>query len=228
MTEEEWLKCTEPMRMLEFLREKTSDRKFRLFAVACCRRVWHLVSDEECKRATEVAERFADNLATKNELRVARKRAMRVKVATRSEDSARALAVSTSFKSAYGAAYSGYLNGVYALATVSFVGNYPANRSAFEEFIKVRDEGLRGACSLIREVWTNPFRPVTLDPSWLTPTVAALAQSIYTSRSFDQMPVLADELEKSGCDNAKILEHCRGTCVHVKGCWAIDFLLAKE
>src|SRR5262249_42655294 len=48
---------------------------------------------------------------------------------------------------------------------------------------------------LLREIFGNPFRPVTLDPAWLTSTVVALAQGIYEERAFDRMPILADALQ---------------------------------
>ena len=45
MTEAEWLTCTNPWAMIEFLAGKVSGRKWRLLAVAYARHVLHLVND---------------------------------------------------------------------------------------------------------------------------------------------------------------------------------------
>lgn len=81
---------------------------------------------------------------------------------------------------------------------------------------------------LIREVFGNPFRPVAIDPNWLTSTVVALAEGIYADRAFDRMPILADALQDAGCANDDILHHCRDNSqVHVRGCWVIDLLTGR-
>ena len=71
MTDEEWLNCTDPQLMLAFLRGKACDRKLRLFAVACSRRVWNLI-DDLGRGAVEAAENLADGLARLDEMRAAR------------------------------------------------------------------------------------------------------------------------------------------------------------
>ena len=81
---------------------------------------------------------------------------------------------------------------------------------------------------LLRECVGNPFRPVTLDPTWLTSTVVALAEGIYQDRAFDRMPILADAIQDAGCDNDDILTPCRDAArTHVRGCWVVDLVLGR-
>jgi hypothetical protein len=69
MTEGEWLECTDLYPMRKLL--EGSGRKWRLFAVACCRLVWPHIQDERSRMALEISERFADGLASIRELRTA-------------------------------------------------------------------------------------------------------------------------------------------------------------
>jgi hypothetical protein len=72
LTEADWQACADPEPLLHFLRDKGSCRKWRLFAVACCRRIAHLITDERSRRAVEVAARFADGAASEEEVEAAR------------------------------------------------------------------------------------------------------------------------------------------------------------
>jgi hypothetical protein len=90
---------------------------------------------------------------------------------------------------------------------------------------------------VLRELFGNPFRPVTLEPAWLAwngGTVPKLAQEIHDERRLPEgtldntgLAVLADALEEAGCKNADILDHCRTPGKHVLGCWVVDLLLGK-
>src|SRR5205823_12081645 len=89
-------------------------------------------------------------------------------------------------------------------------------------------DALQGQSDLLRDIFGNPFRPVAFSPSWRTDTAVSLARRMYESCEFSAMPILADALQDAGCDNADILDHCRGPGPHVRGCWVVDLVLGKE
>src|SRR5260370_13288911 len=210
MTEGEWLECTDPAPMLESLRGKASDRKLRLFACACCRRVWDLLPEMIIRQLVDVAERYVDGKATVTELGRLRK------LATRAEAryfQPHWLAVRhASVESAHWIAYGASL------------------RVPCKPVLGIGSEGAAQAI-LLRDIFGNPFRPVALDPAWLAwngGTVRKMAEAIYDDRAFDRLPILADALEEAGCTDRDILDHCRSGGDHVRGCWVIDLLLGKE
>jgi hypothetical protein len=55
-----------------------------------------------------------------------------------------------------------------------------------------------------------------------------MSRTMYNSRDFIDMPILADALEEADCTNADILNHCRQPGEHVRSCWVIDLILGKE
>src|SRR5260370_35699951 len=91
-----------------------------------------------------------------------------------------------------------------------------------------RQKEQEAQAALLRGVFGNPFRPVTLDPAGLTPKAKTLAQAIYDDRAFDRMPELAAALAEAGCTIPDILSHCRGPRPHVRGCWVVDLVLGTE
>jgi len=231
MTEAEWLACDDPEETLDFLRgQQASDRKLRLFAVACCRRLWHLVGGEESwKRAVEVAEQYADSLATGSQRSAARRA-----VASRDNEALGGMlcaAVKSVVKSIASEA---------AMDSSSIAANAAASalmaarsRAVGDDLVHANyetafeSERTRQAV-LLRDIFGNPFRPVTCHPEWRTDTALSLARGMYESRDFSAMPILADALQDAGCDGDDILSHCRSDGPHVRGCWAVDLVLGKE
>lgn len=118
----------------------------------------------------------------------------------------------------------------FGLRQVSGVADASSLSPALLTLVALTDLPRARAVALVREIFGNPFRPVTLDPAWLAwngGTVPALAQSIYDERAFDRMLILADALEDAGCHDADILAHCRGAGLHALGCWVVDLFLKK-
>jgi hypothetical protein len=117
--------------------------------------------------------------------------------------------------------------GTFDFSAVTPTPSWWADAVATER--QVRPPQVRTAkAQSLRCIFGNPFRPLSIDPSWLTTDVVVLATGIYQDRAFDRMPILADALQDAGCDNADILDHCRGPGPHVRGCWVVDLVLGKE
>ena len=77
MTEAEWQSCGDPDPMVRALPADHHQRELRLFALACARRVWHLLPPES-RDVVEEAERVSEGRDGVEELRPAMDAADRV------------------------------------------------------------------------------------------------------------------------------------------------------
>jgi hypothetical protein len=96
---------------------------------------------------------------------------------------------------------------------------------------KEGEEEARHQICLLRCIFGNPFRPVTIPPAvlaWNDRTIPKLADAIYEERTFHHLPILVEALEQAGCHNEDILKHCKQPGEHVRGCCVVDLLLGKE
>ena len=80
---------------------------------------------------------------------------------------------------------------------------------------------------LLREILGNVLCPVRFENAWRTSSVIAVARAIYEGQAFDDMPILADALSDAGCNETRVLDHCRGKGRHVRGCWVLDAVLDR-
>ena len=157
----------QPAPMLEHLRGQASDRKLRLFAVACCHQVRDLFTSDRDGEDLAVVERFADGLATEEELG---------SVHLRLPDSpTNQAAILTAHAAAVGTV------GACSTLRAEASGNLTHPKSEGDYYAAEAGE-MRRQCRLLRDIFGNPFRPVTFDPDWLTSTVIALARQMYESR----------------------------------------------
>jgi hypothetical protein len=249
MKEEQWLSCTSPDRMLRFLAGKVSDRKLRLFVCACCRRLWPLLTDERSREAVEVAERYADGLATAGQLRAAEAAAAACAqeanaACTRDASRTPPWAADAAYRAAFDPTASE--DAAYANAVVGSGRCFMAAGSRDEywragknrEAARARRAEATMQCHLLRDL-CGPvlFRPVAIAPSalaWNDGTIPLLARAAYEERCLPdgaldstRLAVLADALEESGFADTAFLSHLRGPGPHVRGCHVVDAILGK-
>jgi tetratricopeptide (TPR) repeat protein len=98
--------------------------------------------------------------------------------------------------------------------------------------VPLRKELHERTLALVRQLGRTGYinqLEVVVDRAWLcwnSGAVVQIAQSICDDNAFDQLPILADALEEAGCNEPRILAHCREDKVDRKvGSWVVGFLL---
>jgi hypothetical protein len=194
---------------------RTNPRKFRLFAVACCRLDIDAITDPNCRKLIDLSERFADGAATEAELTKLRREVYRWAVRQPTI--------------------------TYRPELVPRPRTDPARDDGDKRWISIFG-AYQTAKPAGRPVWGFmnhvPYRPLLADiigpspmtvafsPEWRTDTAVSLARQMYESREFSAMPILADALQDAGCNDELVLSHCRdANQVHVRGCWVVDLVL---
>ncbi len=256
MTEAEWLACTESQKMLASLRAQVGDRKLRLFACACVRRLWPLLSEEPSRRAVAAAELYADGLAARQGLDAAREAAGRAQ-APAGRAAFAALQAHTAALRAGGPesedsrAAQDVARGAMAVALAAALavqaclppGDFSAARVASVAVVAARLASPAGGpvpaevaeratqADLLRCLLGNPFRPVAFDPALRLANreaAVALARELSDGRDFSKAPLLADMLEDAGATDPRLLGHLRRPGPHARGCFAVDLLLDRK
>jgi hypothetical protein len=212
MTEAEWECGTDPDPMLRFVRGRASDRKLRLFAAACSRRLAAPLPDPRRRRGIDTLEQMAEGAVGLDSCRGV---AAGVRHAIPPDDRAP------------GSPPGDHLHYAALMLYREFCSSSIAARAVHAAAsLAGRTGELHEQARLMRCIVGNPFRTVK-EPRWVTPTVVPLARAIDEVRDFGRLPVLADALEEAGCDDGVLLAHCRGEGPHARGCWAIDPILGR-
>lgn len=220
MTELEWLGCDAPDSMLWFLKDKGSDRKLRLFACACCRRIWDLLGDQRSRLAVETAEVHADSPLPRKRWWAVRSGALSAATSFDRPEHARAA-------DAAQAAFDVTRENASLAATHTMMSVWGAFDAVYQNNAAGREERSQQS-HLIRDIFGNPFSAVWgATSSWDCTSGRTIAQQIYDGRAFDRLPDLGDALEEAGFSNPEISAHLRNPGPHVRGCWVIDLILGR-
>lgn len=182
-TEAEWLACTEPRWMMTCALVTSRHRKLRLFAADCCRRVWRCLSDDRLRQSVEAVEQYADGALSPEEW------AFAVQMVN---------AIVPELDSAY-LNYPAERMAGFAIQSAmnddSWMAAIDSNMAHRQAKAAIKQEELHRQARLLRCLFGNPFRPVSVAPGWLMwngRTVVRLAQPVYDGHAFDRLPILAD------------------------------------
>jgi hypothetical protein len=213
-----WLSSNDPMPMLAWLREHGNERKLRLFACACCRRLEALLRGQESWLVGEIER--GEQMAEAGGLYTPQPNLGRSVVPSPTGERQLAANVVLAVRAA----------SAWNAAREVVTASRALLRARPDSADECLDVEARAQAALVRDVFGGLFHsePVYLAGVVEHPAVLPLARAIYQDRSFAELPVLADALEDAGCTDEEMLEHCREPGEHVRGCWVVDLLLSKE
>lgn len=197
--------CSSPGRLVLFLPAAGGSRKLRLLACAWVRRLG--LACDAFLPMIESAEAFADGHISSDELILARNDAQGKLI--RSEQA-----------------------GKRPARFLHLCDPWP--RNAVTSVLDILCDGFESfqthgvLMELTRDILGDFFAPFTAPAEWLcwnNRTVWKVARKIYDEQAFADLPILGDALEEAGCEEERILRHCRGAHLHARGCYVLDGIL---
>jgi hypothetical protein len=220
---------------------QVSDRKLDLFNGWCCHALWPYLTDPRSRAAARYAEQHVEqgcpDSPEREAILLAAKAAVE-ELIKKAHHAPTAAECRRRFVYAWAAQIAQQAlghdqpnRGVYAnaLLTAQAFGYANDERAAcLPGSEELRDERLKTQAAIFRDIVGNPFDPVALDPRWRTEDTLGLARGIYEDRAFVRLPLLGDALMDAGCDDERLLSHCRTRGSHARGCWAVDLILGKS
>jgi hypothetical protein len=232
-----WAESADAIRMVRgLLRQRPTPtlRKLRLYGVATCRRFWDRLPGAEARAAVETLEAYIEGQAVWRDVVAARRRASEAHIHT----------AATAFGLESVATRLAEVHAGYYWELVDFTLNQSAylggveRGQAYDTGYNWVVAGLRpdlqagfsdpDQAALVRCVFGGAARKSGLERRQVTATVVGLARTMYDSRDFSGMPILADALQDAECEDEQVLVHCRTPGAHVRGCWVIDLILGRK
>jgi hypothetical protein len=228
VTEQEWLMCNEPNVMLEFLRGKASDQKLRLFACACCRRIWPLITHRRAREIIASVELRAEGLAWGA-----------IEPKPLPHTAYEASPVIAGDMTLYAADSIQHVDAVIAAQSTAVYAGDAAAFAVQDSFSRdfanakakwwsVRNAESAAQAVLLRCLIGNPFRSQQEGGHSWGKHVLDVAQQVHDQGTLERLPELANALEAAGCQDAHLLEHLRGAGPHHRRCWALQLVLSAH
>jgi hypothetical protein len=231
MTEAQWHSAATVNDLDLWETTKNQNRKWRLFAAACCDRAVKSLNDPRLGPVLLALEQYVDWEISWEEMKRIRKILSLIRkeiglewVGKDEQLHFTASALDDATAKASQLALNSFMSVQFAFASMGRGRKDETRRMhsyrAAEERVQLR---------LARDIFGNPFRPVAFDSRWRSSTAVGIAERMYESRDFGAMPILADSLQDAGCEDDAILSHCRDPKQnHVRGCWVVDLVLGKS